>query len=194
MLLMSLEFVETVSKTVPREELSCRQLNVTCQAVEKGTGPLIPSDSRGQWHTCGNVSCPTGKTPEPAKEKKEPLAVNALEPKEDFQDVNWIENLCQKPQWHSEQNRVKVRHQSEENRGNRKSVVGRERTCGNSGLGLEAQRRGWEHHISWKEHLFWWKIKQDDVKCVVFAVTYSSLWASSWRVWLPASQWFCDIC
>lgn len=26
------------------------------------------------------------------------------------------------------------------------------------------------------------------------AVTYSSLWASSWRVWLPASQWFCGIC
>lgn len=53
--------------------------------MEKGTGHLTPSDSRGPWHTCGNVSYPAGKTPEPGKEKKEPLAVNALEPKEDFQ-------------------------------------------------------------------------------------------------------------
>lgn len=61
---------------------------LTCQAGEKGTGHLTPSDLRGQWHTSVNVNCPTGKTPEPGKQKKEPLAVNALESKEDFQYVN----------------------------------------------------------------------------------------------------------
>lgn len=66
---------------------------LTCQVVEKSMGHLIPTDSRGheqesyQCNACVSVNLPTGKTPEPGKKEKEPLAINALESKEDFQYV-----------------------------------------------------------------------------------------------------------
>lgn len=57
-------------------------------------GLFIPAGFRGpeqksyQCHACVNVCCSTGKTPEPGKKEKEPLAINALESKKDFQYVN----------------------------------------------------------------------------------------------------------
>lgn len=40
-------FGETISNTEPRGELSCRELNAHLPAGQKGTGHLLPSDSRG---------------------------------------------------------------------------------------------------------------------------------------------------
>lgn len=58
---------------------------LTCQQGRRAQATSYPLT---QGDTCGSVYCPTGKTTEPGKEKKEPLAVNALESKEDFQYVN----------------------------------------------------------------------------------------------------------